>query len=160
MNTMARWWCMNAFVVVATGIAAAGGSSDTASSSIALKAETSFGRTSHVGHVADGTPLAKFQVDLDAPPRLRWAGVMKANRAAARRTMTSLFAKLPARVHAEVDKLVVEANTRLPKWAREEMRGIADVLNVTLADVVGLYEWNAAAHERLKAPRGFQPLRL
>ena len=86
--------------------------------------------------VVDGTPVAKFQVDLDKPPAKRWEGVMTANRAAARRTMTYLFAKLPTSVHAEVDKLVLEAEERLPEWAREEMRGVGDVLNVTLADVL------------------------
>jgi hypothetical protein len=61
---------------------------------------------------------------------------MKANKAATRRIVAYLFAELPAAVHAQVDKLVLEAEGRLPQWAVEEMRGVADVLDVNFGDIV------------------------
>lgn len=83
----------------------------------------------------DGTPLPKFQIDLDLPPRVRWQQVMTVYRAGTLKVMKYLFQKLPGTVHAEVDKLVLEAKERIPGWAREEMQGVADILNVTLGDV-------------------------
>ena len=84
----------------------------------------------------DGTPLEKFRVDLDDPPHVRWKNIMKANREGARATMFYLFSSLPETVHSEVDVLISNAEARLPAWAREEMLGVADALNVTFGDVV------------------------
>lgn len=84
----------------------------------------------------DGTILDKFRVDLDDPPRQRWKHVMMANKEKARVTMSYLFSSLPKTVHAEINVLVSNAEARLPLWAREEMLGVADVLNVTFGDVV------------------------
>ena len=84
----------------------------------------------------DGTPLEKFRVDLDDPPHVRWKHIMKANREGARATMFYLFSSLPETVHSEVDVLISNAEARLPAWAREEMLGVADALNVTFGDVV------------------------
>ena len=84
----------------------------------------------------DGTLLEKFRVNLDDPPRERWKHVMAANREKADVTMSYLFSSLPETVHAEVDALVSNAEARLPAWAREEMLGVADALNVTFGDVV------------------------
>ena len=61
---------------------------------------------------------------------------MKDKRAAAHKTITSLFALLPEEVHTEVDKLVSHVEERLPVWAREEMQGIAAALNVTFGDIL------------------------
>lgn len=149
---MGAWYTLKLLaMVVSTGMAAStGGQSNDTSSTINLAEtdETLF-MSNHVtdslnarseltliSQVVDGTPLPRFEVDLDEPPRLRWEAVMTANRLATRRTMTYLFDKVPVSVHAQVDKLVAEGEESVPEWAREEMQGIADVLNVTLADVV------------------------
>jgi hypothetical protein len=84
----------------------------------------------------DGTFLERFRVDLDDPPRERWKHVMTAYRESARATISSLFSSLPETVHDEVDALVSNAEARLPAWAREEMLGVAEALNVTYGDVV------------------------
>lgn len=125
-------WCRLHVLVVLTTVATATSGSDDIFSSFFTSTLESDGTVK----VVDGTPLSKSQVDLDKPPRLRWEGVMTANRAAARKTIMYLFSKLPTSIHAEVDKLVLEGDERLPEWAREEMRGVAEILNVTLADVL------------------------
>lgn len=96
----------------------------------------SFPSTTSTSSVVDGTALPLFRINLDDPPRLRWEGVMRANKAAVRETMSDIFAKLPREVHAEVDKLVLDARGRLPSWVIEELTGVADVLDMSLADVV------------------------
>ena len=92
----------------------------------------SLGRESPV----DGTPLTRFQVELDEHPRLRWKRVIEANMRGVLSTMSNLFSELPEPLHEELDSLVLTAEARFPEWAREEMQGIADALNVTLGDVV------------------------
>ena len=89
-----------------------------------------------LGSSGDGAQLPKYRVDLDQPPGVRWNDVMKDKRAAAHKTITSLFALLPEEVHTEVDKLVLHVEERLPVWAREEMQGIAAALNVTFGDIL------------------------
>ena len=51
--------------------------------------------------------------------------------------MFYLFSSLPETVHSEGRRaLISNAEARLPAWAREEMLGVADALNVTFGDVV------------------------
>jgi hypothetical protein len=104
--------------------------------STARRHGVNFEMTTHPSGRDDGTPLEKFRVDLDDPPRERWMNVMKANREGARATISYLFSSLPETVHSEVDVLISNAEARLPAWAREEMLGVADALNVTFGDVV------------------------
>ena len=96
-----------------------------------------FGQLTNLASAArpDGAPLEKFVVNLDDPPRLRWKNVMLGNKEGALSTMSYLFKSLPDGLHAEVDALMVDAEARFPEWAKEEMLGVADVLNVTFGDV-------------------------
>ena len=91
-----------------------------------------FGQLTNLASAArpDGAPLEKFVVNLDDPPRLRWKNVMLGNKEGALSTMSYLFKSLPDGLHAEVDALMVDAEARFPEWAKEEMLGVADVLNV------------------------------